>query len=147
MFLNDPDSLNSIFYQVIRYHYQRTHMLLDKIGLYPGQPFLLFALYKTDGLSHKELASKLNIRASTITAMVKRMENAGLIKRVQDQEDQRVSRVYITEMGKEIYIKVDKIKKDIEKETFSNFTEEEQLLLKRLLSQMRDNLIKSCGNS
>jgi len=143
----DPDSLNSIFYQVLRFHYKRTHMLLDTIGVYPGQPFLLFALSETNGQSQKDLAKKLNIRASTITAMVKRMEKSGLVERLQDTEDQRISRVYITNKGREICLEVERIKKEIEIETFNNFTEEEQALLKRLLKQVRDNLKSSCDYS
>ncbi|QUH25741.1 MarR family winged helix-turn-helix transcriptional regulator [Serpentinicella alkaliphila] len=146
MHFNEPDSLNSMFYQVIRYHYQRTHMLLDKIGLYPGQPFLLFALYKSDGQSQKDLANKLNIKASTITAMVKRMEKSGLIERRQDSIDQRISRVYITDKGKEVCMEVDKIKKEIEFETFRNFTEEDKIKLKELFTQMKRNLITACEN-
>lgn len=115
-------------------------MLLDKVGVYPGQPFLLFALYHTDGQSQKDLGNKLNIKASTIATMVKRMEKLGLVERKQDSEDLRISRVYITEKGREIYKKVDKIKKDIDVESFSNFSEEEQILLKKLLLQMRENL-------
>lgn len=144
---HDPDSLQHIFYQVIRLHHQRSHMLLDKVGVYPGQPFLLFALYHRNGQSQKDLANKLNIKASTIATMVKRMEKVGLIERRQDFEDQRVSRVYITEKGMEVCKEVDKIRKVIEIESFSNFTEEEQMLLRRLLMQMRDNLKKVCNNS
>ncbi|QUH19218.1 MarR family winged helix-turn-helix transcriptional regulator [Alkaliphilus sp. B6464] len=147
MDFHDPDSLQHIFYQVIRLHHQRSHMLLDKVGVYPGQPFLLFALYHRNGQSQKDLANKLNIKASTIATMVKRMEKVGLIERRQDFEDQRVSRVYITEKGMEVCKEVDKIRKVIEIESFSNFTEEEQMLLRRLLMQMRDNLKKACHNS
>lgn len=147
MDFHDPDSLHHIFYQVIRLHHQRSHMLLDKVGIYPGQPFLLFTLYHKNGQSQKDLANKLNIRASTIATMVKRMEKVGLIERRQDCKDQRVSRVYITEKGMEVCKEVDRIKKIIEIESFSNFTEEEQMLLRRLLMQMRDNLKKVCENS
>jgi len=122
-------------------------MLLDKIGMYPGQPFLLFALLHCDGQSQKDLASKLNIKAPTITTMVKRMEKAELVERRQDDQDQRISRVYITEKGKEVCNELIEVKKVIDAETFNNFTEEEQMLLRRLLMQMRDNLDKACKNS
>ena len=140
----DHNSLYHIFYQVIRFHYHRTHMLLDEIGLYPGQPPMLLALSREDGQSQKELASKLNIKPATITMMLKRMERAKLVERRQDSLDQRISRVYITEQGKEAWKKVHEVMKIIDKECFSNFTEEEQVLLRRLLMQMRDNLMGVC---
>ncbi len=39
---------------------------------------------------------------------------------------------------------MNEIVKNIESECFSNFTMEEQVLLRRLLMQMRDNLLKVC---
>ncbi|SUY48433.1 MarR family transcriptional regulator [Clostridium putrefaciens] len=138
------NSLYHIFYQVIRVHYHRTHMLLDEIGVYPGQPPMLLALSKEDGQSQKELASKLNIKPATITVMLKRMEKAKLVERRQDSLDQRISRVYITEKGQEAWKDVHEVMKVIDKECFNNFTEEEQVLLRRLLIQVRDNLMDVC---
>lgn len=144
---HDPDSLYSVFTQVIRFHYYRTHMLFDKIGVYPGQPYLLFALGRQDGQSQKELAEKLYLKAATITVMLNRMEKAKLIVRRSDKEDQRISRVYLTDEGRELLAKVKEMLKTIEAECFSNFTVEEQLLLRRLLMQMKDNLTTVCEHN
>lgn len=142
----DKDSLYFIFLEIIRYHYNLTHTLLDEIGVYPGQPPMLLVLNKEDGQSQKELADKLNLKPATITVMLKRMEKEKLVVRWQDDEDQRVSRVYITEKGKKVFEKTNEVMKDIEKICFQNFTVEEKIILRRLLMQMRDNLItaKEC---
>lgn len=138
------DSLYHVFAQVIRLHYHRTHTLLDKVGVYPGQPGMLFSLYKKDGQSQKELANKLNIKPATATVMLNRMEKAGLLERKADATDQRISRVYITEKGGEVCEEVKEVMKIINSECFSNFTSEEEILLRRLLMQVRDNLMKVC---
>ncbi|MBU5438897.1 MarR family transcriptional regulator [Tissierella sp. MSJ-40] len=137
----DKDSLYHIFLEILRLHYYCTHVLLDEVGVYPGQPPMLFVLSKEDGQSQKELANKLNLKPATITVMLKRMEKANLVERRQDAEDQRVSRVYITEQGKEVYEKVNKIMKNVEEECFGNFTVEEKVILRRLLMQMKNNLL------
>jgi DNA-binding MarR family transcriptional regulator len=147
MDLPKEDSLYAIFGQVIRFHYSRMHMLFEKIGVYPGQQPILFALGKQDGLSQKELAKKLYIKAATITVMLNRMENANLIERRPDEHDQRISRVYLTPKGKEIRSELITTLKQIVDECFSNFTPEEQILLRRLFMQMRDNLMKACGEN
>lgn len=144
MNFNDKDSLYNVFYQVIRLHYHRTHMMLDKIGVYPGQPPMLYFLEKEDGQSQKDLADKLNVKPATITVMLNRMEKSGLVLRKQDDEDQRISRVYITEKGKEVYKQVEETMSSIESECFYNFTEEEKIVLRRLFMQMRDNLKNVC---
>ncbi|WIV12967.1 MarR family transcriptional regulator [Proteiniborus sp. MB09-C3] len=135
------DSLYYIFLEILRLHYYRTHVLLDEIGVYPGQPPLLFILNKEDGLSQKEIAAKLDIKPSTITVMLRRMEKTNLVERRQDAEDQRVSRVYLTEAGRDICDKSMEVMKKIEEECFGNFIVEEKVVFRRLLMQMRDNLL------
>jgi MarR family transcriptional regulator, organic hydroperoxide resistance regulator len=144
MYHNDSDSVYAVFSGVVRFHYYRMHMLLEKFGVYPGQHKLFFVLGKQGGLSQKELAEKLNIKAATITVMLNRMEKAKLIERRQDQSDQRVTRVYLTEQGRKILDQVKESLKTIDSECFHNFTTEEQVLLRSLLIKMRDNLKKVC---
>lgn len=138
----DRDSLYFVFLEVIRFHYIRTHELLEEIGVHHGQPGMLFTLNKKDGQSQKDLADKLNLAPATITVMLKRMEKAGLVERRQDPEDLRVSRVYLTDKGRTLCEQSNEVMKKIEKETFANFTTEEKIMLRRLLMQMKDNLQK-----
>ena len=137
----NKDSLYYLYLEVNRMHYYRTHVLLEEIGLYHGQPPMLFILSKHDGLSQKELADILKVKASTTTVMLKRMEKADLLTRKQDPKDGRVSRVYITEEGLNLCQKAKIKMEQIEKECFGNFTLEETIILRRLFLQMKDNLI------
>lgn len=136
----DQDSLYYIFLEVLRLHYYRTHTLLDEIGIYHGQPLMLLILNDKDGQSQTELATRLNLKAPTITVMLKRMEKANLVVRKQDRDDQRVSRVYITERGREVFKKAMGVMDKFEEEFFKDFTGEEKIILKRLLKQMNKNL-------
>lgn len=137
---NTEDSIYHIFLRIIRLHYHRSHMLFEKDGIYPGQPPLLIVLSHCDGLSQKELAEKLMIAPATLTVMIKRMEKAGLVERKQDEVDQRISRVFLTEDGKKAYLRVNKTRNILENECFENFTVEEKLLFRRLMMQMLENL-------
>ncbi len=136
----DKESLYHIFWEILRLHHCRAHTLLDEIGVYPGQPPMLFVLNEKDGQSQKELADRLNLTPATITVMLKRMERSNLVMRKQDEEDQRISRVYITEEGRELYKKTQQVMTNLNDECFENFTMEERVILRRLLMQMRDNL-------
>ena len=139
----NKDSLYFTFLEVSRLHHYRTHVLLDEIGLYHGQPPMLFILNKEDGQSQTELASKLNLKAPTITVMLRRMEKTGLVVRKQDNQDQRISRVYITDKGRQVCDEAIKVAKKIEQEFFERITEEEKTILRRLLMQMKENLEKA----
>ena len=143
--INDERSLRYVFSQVMRLHFIRTHSLLEETGLYPGQPELLISLNGKNGQSQRELSEDLNVKASTVAVMIKRMEKTGLIRREQDEKDQRISRIFITDEGKEICSKLKKIHVQIEEEAFKNFTIEEKLLLRRLMMQLRENLEDACG--
>jgi len=140
----DEDSLNFIFRQVMRMYHQRTHMLLSKLGVYPGQPSVLFNLMDKDGINQTELAKKLKIRNATVTVMLKRMEKNDLIYRKTDAEDLRVSRVYLTNTGRSMVAEMQDIMKSLEKECFEGFTTEEKILLKRFLIHILHNLQKVC---
>jgi DNA-binding MarR family transcriptional regulator len=139
----ESHSLYRVFCQVVRFHYYRTYTLLEKIGVYPGQHPLLFSLAKKGGQSQKELAEKLHIKAATMTVMLNRLEKSELIKRCADDDDRRVSRVYLTEKGRKTSREVKKALKTIDEECFGNFTAEERDLLRKFLMQMRDNLLKT----
>ncbi|EYE89527.1 MarR family transcriptional regulator [Fervidicella metallireducens AeB] len=136
------EGLYQSFIRVIKVHHQFLHIILEKLELYPGQPPLLFTLYKNDGLSQREIADKLHIKPATITVMLSRMEKTGLIIRKQDKEDQRILRVYLTDKGKEMCEELKKIMPVLNEQCFGNFTEEEKETFKYLLEKMADNIEK-----
>src|SRR5437762_12916253 len=81
-------------------HRLRISDYLSEHNLYVGQEMLLKCLWNQDGLSQKEIADLMGIQAATATRMVIRMERAGFVERKTDPEDQRVSRVYLTDVGR-----------------------------------------------
>lgn len=145
MNIPNTDSLDFLLAQVIRLHHARAHNLFGKLGLYRGQPPILFMLWKKDGRTQKEIAEKLQLKPATITDTLQRMEKSGLLERRPDPEDLRVSRVYLTEKGIKLQSEVEKVLQTLEGECFEGFTMEEKVLLRRFFIQMRDNLLKVTG--
>lgn len=138
----DHDALYLQLNSAIRHYYLRTHELLEKIGLYPGQPRVLHALWKKDGLSQKEIGKELNIKPSTVTVMIKRMEKAGLVKRVQDTKDLRVTKVYLEQKGIDLKEEVKAIGKKVNEEIFYGFNEDEKKTIGKFLDRISENLEK-----
>lgn len=134
------NSLYGVFMEVVRLHFLRMNYLLEKIGVHPGQQHVLFILQHKDGCSQKEIAEILKIKPATVTVMIKRMEKNSLVNRKQDEKDQRIWRIFITDKGNEFCREAEEIRNEIEKECFENFTQEEKILLKRLLMQVKSNL-------
>lgn len=136
----DPDSNYTLFLEVTRLHYLSTHAAFQKQGVYPGQPHLLFALYRNDGQSQMELARSLRMKPPTVTIMLKRLEKTGMVKREQDKYDQRIIRVYITDYGRKICLSIYKEMQGIEEKMFSGLSGEERDTLNGLFRRIRDNL-------
>jgi DNA-binding MarR family transcriptional regulator len=134
------ESIDFLLAQVCRLHYSRARTLLEAFGLFRGQPPLLFALWEKEGLTHSELAECLHVQPATITKMIKRMERAGFVERSQDAEDQRVSRVYLTDAGRNIQDAVEGVWRELEEQTFAGFNSEERALLSQFLLRIRNNL-------
>ncbi|HOT92833.1 MAG TPA: MarR family winged helix-turn-helix transcriptional regulator [Anaerolineae bacterium] len=141
------ESLDFLLAQVCKVHRARIHTLFEELGLYHGQPPLLFALWDQDGQTHRELAGRLHIRAATITKMVQRMEKAGFVECRTDPNDQRVSRVYLTDHGRNVRDDVNQVFQRLEDETFAGFTPEECALLRHFLVRMRDSLLRASATS
>jgi DNA-binding MarR family transcriptional regulator len=138
----EPDSLGSLFSQVSRLEHARAHELLEELSLYRGQHRILRALWRQDGLTHTELSRQAHVRPSTMSTTIQRMEKAGLVERKHDTEDQRVSRVHLTEAGRALQGDVEQAWCKLEDEMFAGLTLEERVLLRRLLLEMRENLMR-----
>ena len=139
---SEPESIGSLFSQVSRLEHARAHELLEELGLYRGQHRILRALWVQDGLTHTELSGHAHVRPSTISTTIQRMEKAGLVERKHDAEDQRISRVYLTPVGRALQGDVEQARHKLEEEMFAGFTLEERVLLRRLFLQMRENLVR-----
>jgi DNA-binding MarR family transcriptional regulator len=68
-------------------------------GGHPGQAGCLWAIGAHEGVSQRELSEMVHLAPPTVTAMLQRMERSGLIERWQDEDDQRVTRIRLTDAG------------------------------------------------
>ncbi len=73
--------------------------MLDELGLTYPQYLVLSALWEGDGQTVGAIADRLSLEASTITPLVKRLEQAGLVGRERDPDDERRVFVRLTDAG------------------------------------------------
>jgi DNA-binding MarR family transcriptional regulator len=126
--------------ELCREHYFRAQSLFTELGLCRGQPGILEELWRKDGCTQRELGAALHVQPATITKMLQRMESAGFVERRPDPDDARAQRVYLTEAGRGVQPQVERVWETLAAEALQDFAPEEQLLLRRFLVQMRDNL-------
>lgn len=134
------ESIGALLVQICKAHRNKAQELLSRIDLYPGQEFLLINLWPEDGLTHSEVAESLCVQPATVTKMLDRLVKTGLVQRMQDSDDQRVSRVYLTEKGQELLEPIEQAWEELEQISFADLSLAERLLLRRLLLQVHENL-------
>ena len=75
---------------------------LEKHHLTYPQYLILVSLYDLGKISVKRIGEELDLASNTLTPLLKRMEQHGLVKRERSNEDERVVLLTITELGKQV---------------------------------------------
>ena len=135
-------SILTMFMRIDRCFMAKCFGQMQELGIYPGQIPVLGLLSYRDGLSQREIAEKLHIKPPTVNVTVQRLEKAGFLYRKADEKDQRISRIYLTEKGKQTKESGMKKVQDNEKILLDGFSEEDLGLLRRFLDQITENIEK-----
>jgi DNA-binding MarR family transcriptional regulator len=109
-------------------------------GGHPGQAGVLWALGSGEGVSQRELAEKVRLAPPTVTAMLQKMERGGLIERTGDENDQRVTRLRLTESGRALSHDLRVAHGEYIATTIGSMPEQDRRDLARLLGKLSDNI-------
>jgi DNA-binding MarR family transcriptional regulator len=113
---------------------------MDRIGMYRAQAALLCRLFVNNGMTQTEIADQLAVQGATVTNMLQRMEEAGLVTRQRDPDDNRLVRVYLTEAGRQKERAIMAQFLELEGAMFEGIGEQDREKLRRLLQQMLHNM-------
>jgi DNA-binding MarR family transcriptional regulator len=108
--------------------------------IHVGQDHALCQLWKEDGVTQSQLCEQMGCEPPTLSNMLKKLEEYGLVTRKQDASDARISRVFLTDEGHALEQPVLEIWNKHQEKLLNGIQLEERLLLRRLLLQMDDNL-------
>lgn len=125
---------------ICRLHATRTDQLIEKVGLFRGQAITLLVLSFEDGLTHSELAGRMEISPAAATKVVKRLEELSYLERRPDPSDERVSRVFLMRDG---WACIERIRDSfdmIDAVISAGISLEEQEVLRDLLVRVYNNL-------
>ena len=81
---------------------RRYKPFLDEIDLTYTQYIVMMVLWEEREINVKELGSRLYLDSGTLTPVLRRLEQKGLITRQRDDKDERVLIVSITKEGDEL---------------------------------------------
>lgn len=125
---------------VCKSHRNAMDRMIADLGLYAGQEVILKHLWQDNGQTQTQLAEKARVQPATMSKVLSRMQEAGLVERRTDAEDSRVTRVYLTARSDALQTAMKQVWAEMEAQITRNMTPEECALLRRLLLQVQENL-------
>jgi len=104
---------------------------------------ILYVLWQKDEVPIVELSQKTGLAKNTLTAMLGRMEDAGLIGRKAAKSDKRQSLIFLTDKARDLQEKYNEVSQKMNEVFYKDFSEKEVLELDRFLDRILENLDQS----
>lgn len=111
-----------------------------RTGLTPSQFDIIATLGNTPGMSFKELGERTLITKGTLTGVIDRLEEKGLVARVMQLEDRRSTLVRLTPKGEAEFERVFAPQIAFGKQSFANYDEQDFEALDKELTKLHANL-------
>lgn len=112
--------------------------LLEELGLTYPQYLVMTVLWKHETCSVKDIGHILHLDSGTLSPLLKRLENAGLIKRQRRIEDERVVDITLTDEGRALSRQAADVPTKISCKFGIEFNEYSELM--GLLKKLTENL-------
>jgi MarR family transcriptional regulator, organic hydroperoxide resistance regulator len=113
---------------------------LEPYGLTPFHWVVLCCLWEQNGLATSDLGEKLCQVGGTLTGVLDRMEERGLVQRERDHKDRRICRIWLTEAGKKLHDVLPPLSVGVRDRALEGFSEAEREQFSQLLDRAIANL-------
>ena len=109
-----------------------------------AQGKILYVLWERDKISIIELSKAVGLANTTLTSMLDRMEEAGLIKRFPDPEDRRKNLIALTDKARGLREKYEQVSQEMNEVYYKGFSEGEiaefEMYLQRVLKNVKEKI-------
>ena len=120
---------------------------LKDFGLRVPEWRALAALYAQRQCTMSELADLATIDRTTLTRTIDRMQDAGWLERLADEEDMRVTRLALTASGRRMFERIWPEVYRLNELALAGLSNSQIELLRKILGQMRANLEDYVGET
>ena len=108
------------------------------LGVTGAQWKVLFKLTLRPGLRQTDLADMLDIEPITLTRIIDRLQEAGLVERASDPADRRAWRLHVTAKAQPVVGKLRGIAEEMTADTFAGVDPKDVETTRRVLAQVRE---------
>ncbi len=105
-----------------------------------AQGRILYVLWQQDGVTISTIAAQTSLAKTTLTSMLDRMEQSGLIRRGPAPDDRRAQLISLTDKARGLREDYDRLSRQMNQKYYQGFTEEEIRQTESYLQRILDNL-------
>ena len=109
------------------------------LGVTRAQWKVLFKLTRYPGLRQIELADMLDIEPITLSRIIDRLEEGGLVQRVADPADRRAWRLHVTVKAQPLVEKLRALASEMTANAFAGIDPKDIEITRRVLARVREN--------
>ncbi len=113
---------------------------LEPFGLTPFHWLVLCCLWQDDGLPTSSIGDKLQQVGGTLTGVIDRMEERGLVRRERDIKDRRIWRIWLTDAGRELEDILPPLAMELREESMQGISDGDRELFSQILNQAIFNI-------
>ena len=143
--MKSTNTPGSLLFLVSKAQFHLASHIFEQMGLFRGQPPVLFQLGLHEGITQVELAEILEVTPATMTNILRRMQTSGLITRVRDTADARISHVFLTAEGRLALDRAHQMTQQMDGIAFNGLSPDELVALTDLLGRVHSNLRSASG--
>ena len=142
---NQPPTIGGLIHEIDRLVKKRFDRFAETTGMSRAQWYVLAHVSKHEGINQAALADLVGVEPITICRMVDRLEALGLVERRPDPNDRRARLIHMIEAARPGLERTKTAAQAIFAEAIDGFTEEEEVILARLLGRIQTNLLVAIG--
>ena len=147
--MTSPSTFPSVLRELLRTHqaflsYAACHV--HKFDLTLPQFDVIITLGNTSGMPYKKLGEETLITKGTLTGVISRLEDKGLVQRLASETDGRSQIIRLTEAGNDLFERTFPEHLHFINQLFNNYSPEDITILEAVLVKLREAVIEARSN-
>ncbi|MBB5926905.1 MarR family winged helix-turn-helix transcriptional regulator [Streptomyces echinatus] len=139
--------ISHTIFRLARLHRMLAGQLLRRIGLHPGQELVMMHLWELGARRQAELVRLMDSDAATMTRTVRRLEQAGFVRRRPDPTDKRASLIEPTAASHALRREVERVWSRLEDISTAGLSDDERTEALLTLERLEQNLVQAAVSS
>ncbi|MET8406366.1 MarR family winged helix-turn-helix transcriptional regulator [Streptomyces sp900116325] len=133
-------------FRLARLHRMFAGQLLRRVGLHPGQEVVMMHLWELGPQRQTDLVQLLDSDAATMTRTVKRLEQAGFVRRRPSPTDKRAALIEPTAASRALRHEVEQIWSQLEDLVTADLSPDERTAALITLERLEQNLVRATAD-